>query len=240
MQNAGMGVETEKQWCTARGRVHPRPAAGSRLTFMQNAGMGVETEEQKKEFLDESGQSYPLGRVGQPSDVASLTLFLADNERASWVTGACSFTLRLQDQGLGQQQARRLPVTNASHVRCTMISGSRLGRGEGCEQDSAAGPRCWPCFVVVVHTSTRTCRPIPSCSPVSLGHAMHAMCMHLMVADKSRLLSYSGRSDTPCLVCAWCTYPAYDWHCCCTQVKSLRWTAVSCCPNSSARTGHQD
>ena len=32
--------------------------------------------------------TYPLGRIGQPSDVAAMVRFLASDE-AQWVTGAC-------------------------------------------------------------------------------------------------------------------------------------------------------
>ena len=37
--------------------------------FFDNAGM-VDNEEKKKGLLDESGKSYPLGRVGQPTGEA--------------------------------------------------------------------------------------------------------------------------------------------------------------------------
>ena len=44
-------------------------------------------EQQTKEFLGQAEESYPLRRAGQPSDVASLCLFLADNKAAGWLTG---------------------------------------------------------------------------------------------------------------------------------------------------------
>jgi len=40
-----------------------------------------------KAFLERSKQTHPLGRVGQPFEIAELILYLA-SERASWVTGA--------------------------------------------------------------------------------------------------------------------------------------------------------
>ena len=43
-----------------------------------------ETEEDKEKILKQIGESTPLGRVGNPQDVASLALFLADNKAAGW------------------------------------------------------------------------------------------------------------------------------------------------------------
>src|SRR5215211_4549871 len=40
-----------------------------------------------KAFLERSKETHPLGRVGQPFEIAELILYLA-SERASWVTGA--------------------------------------------------------------------------------------------------------------------------------------------------------
>ena len=44
-------------------------------------------EQQKREMLGQTAASYPMRRPGQPSDVASLCLFVADNEAAGWMTG---------------------------------------------------------------------------------------------------------------------------------------------------------
>lgn len=48
---------------------------------------GGMTEEQYEAFLEHSKQTHPLGRVGQPEEIAELIFFLA-SERASWITGA--------------------------------------------------------------------------------------------------------------------------------------------------------
>jgi NAD(P)-dependent dehydrogenase (short-subunit alcohol dehydrogenase family) len=52
-------------------------------------------------FLEHSKTTHPLGRVGQPEEVASLIHFLA-SEQASWITGA---TYEI-DGGRGQTCAR--------------------------------------------------------------------------------------------------------------------------------------
>jgi NAD(P)-dependent dehydrogenase (short-subunit alcohol dehydrogenase family) len=40
-----------------------------------------------KAFLEHSKETHPIGRVGQPVEVADLILYLA-SDRASWITGA--------------------------------------------------------------------------------------------------------------------------------------------------------
>jgi len=48
---------------------------------------GGMSEEQYDAFLEHSKTTHPLGRVGQPQEIAELIFFLA-SDRASWITGA--------------------------------------------------------------------------------------------------------------------------------------------------------
>ncbi len=48
---------------------------------------GGMNEEAYAKFLEHSKTTHPLGRVGDPAEIADLILYLA-SERASWITGA--------------------------------------------------------------------------------------------------------------------------------------------------------
>jgi NAD(P)-dependent dehydrogenase (short-subunit alcohol dehydrogenase family) len=50
----------------------------------RRGGMG---EEKYQVFLEHSRTTHPLGRVGQPEDIANIILFLA-SAQAGWITGA--------------------------------------------------------------------------------------------------------------------------------------------------------
>jgi NAD(P)-dependent dehydrogenase (short-subunit alcohol dehydrogenase family) len=47
---------------------------------------GGMTDEQYDAFLERSKQTHPIGRVGEPQEIAELIFFLA-SDRASWITG---------------------------------------------------------------------------------------------------------------------------------------------------------
>ena len=59
------------------------------------------SEEAYGQFLERSKVTHPLGRVGNPDEVAELIFFLA-SDKAGWITGETV----LIDGGRGQTCAR--------------------------------------------------------------------------------------------------------------------------------------
>lgn len=53
--------------------------------FHVNAGMTVE---QAAQYYASSVQTHPIGRVGVPSDISELVLFLADSSKSGFMTGS--------------------------------------------------------------------------------------------------------------------------------------------------------
>ena len=80
--------------------------SGERVRRMyQEAAIGMKyggmSEVDYEKFLEHAKETHPLGRPGQPRDVAELVYFLA-SEKASWITGV---TYEV-DGGRGQTCAR--------------------------------------------------------------------------------------------------------------------------------------
>lgn len=71
------------------------------VTETQLHRAGGMDEEAYASFLEHSKTTHPLGRVGQPEEVAALIYFLASS-KASWITGGT----HLIDGGRGQTCAR--------------------------------------------------------------------------------------------------------------------------------------
>lgn len=69
-----------------------------RTNLHLNSGM---TDEEYRQFLERSVTTHPLGRVGEPEEIAELIFFLA-SDKASWITGETI----LIDGGRGQTCAR--------------------------------------------------------------------------------------------------------------------------------------
>jgi NAD(P)-dependent dehydrogenase (short-subunit alcohol dehydrogenase family) len=55
------------------------------VTEIHKRGGMSETDYEK--FLEHSKTTHPLGRVGDPSEIADLVFYLA-SEQAGWITGA--------------------------------------------------------------------------------------------------------------------------------------------------------
>ena len=55
-----------------------------RTNLHLSSGMEQETY---SDFLEHSKETLPIGRVGQPEEIAELILYLA-SDKAGWITGA--------------------------------------------------------------------------------------------------------------------------------------------------------
>lgn len=64
------------------------------VSNLQKAAGITKTEEEYQAFLERMKPAHPLGRVGQPEDVAGMITFLLSAE-ASWITGAIISVERL-------------------------------------------------------------------------------------------------------------------------------------------------
>ena len=62
-------------------------APGSVQTPLFNKAISKMDTTQKEEFLKSIKKLYPLGRIGEPSDISGLATFLA-SDQAKWITGA--------------------------------------------------------------------------------------------------------------------------------------------------------
>lgn len=56
-----------------------------RTNLHRNGGM---SEEDYAAFVERSATTHPLGRIGEPEDVAEMIAFLA-GDRSTWITGEC-------------------------------------------------------------------------------------------------------------------------------------------------------
>ena len=71
------------------------------VTFTELHRRSGMDEEAYKAFLEHSKTTHPLGRVGQPKEIAELILFLASTY-AGWITGV-TYSI---DGGRGQTCSR--------------------------------------------------------------------------------------------------------------------------------------
>jgi NAD(P)-dependent dehydrogenase (short-subunit alcohol dehydrogenase family) len=68
------------------GEPHADQSLGNGRRAMRRKSIEVMSKERQVELQRYVERSYPIGRVGQPSDLGGIAVFLASQE-AAWVTG---------------------------------------------------------------------------------------------------------------------------------------------------------
>jgi NAD(P)-dependent dehydrogenase (short-subunit alcohol dehydrogenase family) len=66
-------------------RVHCISPATIQTNFHTGAGMSQEAADK---YYEGSAGTHPIGRIGQPSDISELVVFLADNSKSGFMTGS--------------------------------------------------------------------------------------------------------------------------------------------------------
>ena len=84
---AGLEMLTKQAALEFAGRVRVNCVAPATIMteFHMRGGMSAE---QAAAYYANIAAAHPVGRVGQPSDIAELVLFLADSSKSSFITGA--------------------------------------------------------------------------------------------------------------------------------------------------------
>ena len=84
---AGLEMLTKQAALEFAGRVRVNCVAPATIVtdFHARAGMSAE---QAAAYYASIAAAHPVGRVGQPADIAELVLFLADSRKSSFITGA--------------------------------------------------------------------------------------------------------------------------------------------------------
>lgn len=67
-------------------RVNAINPATVKSNFFAAAGL---SQVQADAYIVASAAMHPIGRVGEPADVAELCYFLTDNTKSGWLTGQC-------------------------------------------------------------------------------------------------------------------------------------------------------
>jgi len=90
VSKAGMDMFTRclaRDLAPAKIRVNAVNPGVVRTNLQKSAGL-FDDDESYGAWVEEMKSAHPLGRIGEPRDIAEAVLYLADGERAGWVTGA--------------------------------------------------------------------------------------------------------------------------------------------------------